>query len=132
MLYVLSVFAGCHNEKNLLQGLYSFISYTDLKERFLVNNKAVFYAEITDVQPNFPVISIHRAMGTAERFKLIELPRNNSRFTWKITQFSSFNGEDHSSYEFTVGQRRWYANHILSSVLVEYARIKKNNTSIHT
>ncbi|KAL1205743.1 Ubiquitin C-terminal hydrolase 12 [Cardamine amara subsp. amara] len=101
------LYAGHHNETSLFQGLNSFISYMDLKERFIVNDKAAFYAEITDVQPNFPVIRIHRAMGTAERFKLIEVPRNNSRFTWKITQFSSFNGENHSSYEFTVGPRRW-------------------------
>nr|AAO37218.1 hypothetical protein [Arabidopsis thaliana]AAX55137.1 hypothetical protein At2g32870 [Arabidopsis thaliana] len=46
-------------------------------------------------------------MGTAERFKLIEFSPKNSRFTWKITQFSSFDGEEHSSYEFTVGPRRW-------------------------
>ncbi|KAG7568564.1 MATH/TRAF domain [Arabidopsis thaliana x Arabidopsis arenosa] len=101
------VFVGCHNKQSLVLGLDNFISYTVLKERFLVNDKAVFYAEISDVQPNFPVTGIPRTMGTAERLKLIEVARNNSRFTWKITKFSSFTGVEHSSYEFTVGPRRW-------------------------
>ena len=108
---MLSVLVGHQNEKKRSQGLANFISHTDLKERFLVNDKAVFYAEISEeVIPNFLVTGIPRTMGTAERFKLIEVARNNSRFTWKITKFSSFNGEEHSSYEFTVGPRRWYAN----------------------
>ncbi|CAD5320185.1 unnamed protein product [Arabidopsis thaliana] len=99
---------GCHNEKQPAQGVVKFITHTQLKERFLVNDKAVFYAEISEeVIPNFLVTGIPRTMGTAERFKLIEVARNNSRFTWKITKFSSFNGEEHSSYEFTVGPRRW-------------------------
>ncbi|EFH57509.1 hypothetical protein ARALYDRAFT_902353 [Arabidopsis lyrata subsp. lyrata] len=98
---------GCHNQQNPLQGLDNFILYTVLKERFLVNDKAVFYAEISDVQPNFPVTGITPTMGIAERFKLIEVARKNSRFTWKITKFSSFTGVEHSSDEFTVGPRRW-------------------------
>ncbi|CAH8264534.1 unnamed protein product [Arabidopsis lyrata] len=101
------VLVGHQNEKQRSQGLANFISHKDLKERFLVNDKAGFYAEISDVQPNFPVTRIPRTMGTAERFKLIEFSPRNSRFTWKITQFSSFDGEEHSSYEFTVGPRRW-------------------------
>ncbi|CAA0374228.1 unnamed protein product [Arabidopsis thaliana] len=102
------VSVGCHNEKQPAQGVVKFITHTQLKERFLVNDKAVFYAEISEeVIPNFLVTGIPRTMGTAERFKLIEVARNNSRFTWKITKFSSFNGEEHSSYEFTVGPRRW-------------------------
>ncbi|KAF8050002.1 hypothetical protein N665_2070s0010 [Sinapis alba] len=86
------------------------ISQKVLKEKYLVNDKAVFCAEIIQVRtPKFlKVNSISRTVGTAERLKLMEVPQNNSKFTWKITQFSSFDGEHHSSYEFTVGPRRWY------------------------
>ncbi|KAG2329796.1 hypothetical protein Bca4012_020672 [Brassica carinata] len=68
--------------------------------------------DITGVQTKLPKFLkanfISRNLETAERLKLMEVPRNNSRFTWKITKFSSFDGEQHSSYEFTVGPRRWY------------------------
>ncbi|KAJ4897061.1 TRAF-like family protein [Raphanus sativus] len=74
---------------------------------FLVNDKAVFMSEIINVEASFPVTPIARNMGTAECIKLFEVPENKSRFTWHITRFSSFTGKRHSSYEFTVGPRRW-------------------------
>ncbi|KAJ0241897.1 MATH/TRAF domain-containing protein [Hirschfeldia incana] len=83
------------------------IPWGTLKQWFLVNDKAVFMTEIINVVASFPVTPIARNMGTAECIKLIEVPQNNSRFTWKITRFSSFSGKRHSSYEFTVGPRRW-------------------------
>ncbi|CDY60616.1 BnaAnng17000D [Brassica napus] len=92
-------------------GVSSLISQDMLKQKFIVNDKAVFCAEITGVVPLFLNVIINTfspTMGTAERVKLMKVPRNNSRFTWKITQFSSFSGESHSSYEFTCGPRRWY------------------------
>ncbi|KAJ0262009.1 hypothetical protein HA466_0050180 [Hirschfeldia incana] len=69
----------------------------------------VFSATVTNVEPNgLNVTSIPRKMGTAERIKLMEVEKNKSKFTWKITHFSSFVGEHHSSYQFTVGPRRWF------------------------
>lgn len=91
-----------------MNGKESFMSHKILKE-ILVNDKVVFCAEITNVKPNFPVKVPRRTMGTAEHLKLIEVPQNKSRVTWKITQFSSFDGDHHSSHEFTVGPRKWYA-----------------------
>ncbi|KAF3557884.1 hypothetical protein F2Q69_00011436 [Brassica cretica] len=74
-------------------GVSSLISQEMLKQKFIVNDKAVFCAEITGVIPLFLNVIINTfspTMGTAERVKLMKVPRNNSRFTWKITQFSSF------------------------------------------
>ncbi|CAH2059710.1 unnamed protein product [Thlaspi arvense] len=87
----------------------SFISYEDLK-KYLVNDKVVFCAEFNHVIPKFlNVNSFSRfTSGTAERIKLMDVPGSNSRFTWKITKFSTFNDEHHSSFEFTFGPRRWY------------------------
>ncbi|CAH2059706.1 unnamed protein product [Thlaspi arvense] len=100
--------AACFTEKNPSWGQASLISNVDLKKNYLVNEKVVFCAEITEVKPKFlNVNSVSPTMGTVERLKLTEVQRKNSRFTWKITQFSSFDGEHHSSYEFTVGPRRW-------------------------
>ncbi|KAJ0262012.1 hypothetical protein HA466_0050180 [Hirschfeldia incana] len=79
----------------------------------------VFSATVTNVEPNgLNVTSIPRKMGTAERIKLMEVEKNKSKFTWKITHFSSFVGEHHSSYQFTVGPRRWYANFLISMFYV--------------
>ncbi|KAF3576206.1 hypothetical protein DY000_02029778, partial [Brassica cretica] len=100
-------------------GVSSLISQEMLKQKFIVNDKAVFCAEITGVIPLFLNVIINTfspTMGTAERVKLMKVPRNNSRFTWKITQFSSFSGESHSSYEFTCGPRRWYAQFYAPSI----------------
>ncbi|KAF2601580.1 hypothetical protein F2Q70_00025237 [Brassica cretica] len=99
------------NSTNASSEVISLISQEMLKQKFIVNDKAVFCAEIIGVIQIFPKDVINRfgpAMGTAERVKPIKVSRNNSRFTWKITQFSSFSGESHSSYEFTCGPRRWY------------------------
>ncbi|KAL0722192.1 hypothetical protein Bca4012_036791 [Brassica carinata] len=104
-----SVFS--YDSNHLSWGVNSLISQEMLKQKFLVNDKAVFCAEITGVIPlflNVTINSLSPTMGTAERVKLMKVSRNNSRFTWKITQFSSFKGEKHSSYEFTCGPRRWY------------------------
>lgn len=85
------------------------IPLNSLKESYTVNDKSVFSAEITEVKPRFlDVTSIPRTIGTAERIKLTEVESNKSKFTWKITRFSSFTGENNSSYQFTVGPRRWY------------------------
>ncbi|KAL0710628.1 hypothetical protein Bca4012_017606 [Brassica carinata] len=85
------------------------IPLNDLKELYTANDKSVFSAEITEVKPRFlDVTSIPRTMGTAESIKLMEVEKNKSKFTWKITRFSSFTGENNSSYQFTVGPRRWY------------------------
>lgn len=100
----------CFDEKHPSWGQDIFITDKVLEEKYLLNDKAVFSAEITNVKPNFlKVTSISRTMGTAESLKLMDVARKNSRFTWKITRFSSFDGVTHSSYEFTLGPRRWYA-----------------------
>lgn len=85
---------------------------------FLVNDKAVFMSEIINVEASFPVTPIARNMGTAECIKLFEVPENKSRFTWHITRFSSFTGKRHSSYEFTVGPRRWYENDFFFLIMI--------------
>ncbi|KAG2298238.1 hypothetical protein Bca4012_009437 [Brassica carinata] len=100
------------------------IPWGTLKQRFLVNDKAVFITSITNVVASFAGIPIRRRnLGTAECIKLFEVPQNNSRFTWKITRFSSFNGKRHSSYEFTVGPRRWK--------IVMYPEGKAGNFSLY-
>ncbi|CAH8383224.1 unnamed protein product [Eruca vesicaria subsp. sativa] len=76
---------------------------------YLAHDIAVFSATVTKVKPiGLNVTSIPRTMGTAEKIKLMEVEKNKSKFTWKITHFSSFVGEHHSSYQFTVGPRRWF------------------------
>ncbi|XP_013621855.1 PREDICTED: uncharacterized protein LOC106328045 [Brassica oleracea var. oleracea] len=78
-------------------------------QEYTVNDKSVFSAEITNVNPqSLDVGWTPRTMGTAESIKLMEVERNKSKFTWKITHFSTFVGEHHSSYQFTVGPRKWY------------------------
>ncbi|CAA7032867.1 unnamed protein product [Microthlaspi erraticum] len=101
-------FVECYNATEAIKGEYSFILHSVL-ERYIVNDKVVFCAEITEfkVEPKLLVTSIPRTMGTANRLNIMEMPRVNSRFTWNITQFSSFDGEQHSSYKFTVGPRQW-------------------------
>ncbi|KAJ4907218.1 TRAF-like family protein [Raphanus sativus] len=85
------------------------IPLNNMKELYTVNDKSVFSAEITNVNPQSLDVSwTPRTIGTAESIKLIEVERNKSKFTWKITHFSTFVGEHHSSYQFTVGPRRWY------------------------
>lgn len=117
LIYVIfSAFAVRYNARKLTNGDHSFVSHKELKEMYLVNDKVAFGVEITDVKPNFPVTVLRRNMGTAERLKLIEVPRNKSRFTWKMTRFSSFDGPRYLSHEFTVGPRKWYANRILSQL----------------
>ncbi|ESQ51873.1 hypothetical protein EUTSA_v10016948mg [Eutrema salsugineum] len=98
-----------YNANQRIIGEDSFISYEELKKKYLVNDKVVFCADITDVRPNFPVTNtIPRTIGTAERITLTEVSKKDSRFTWKITQFSSFDvGDYHFSNEFKLGQRRW-------------------------
>ncbi|CAN6834355.1 unnamed protein product [Brassica oleracea] len=105
---ICKVFVTCFDEKYPSWGQDMFITDEVLKEKYLLNDKAVFSAEITNVKPNFlKVTSISPTMGTAESLKLMDVARKNSRFTWKITRFSSFDGVTHSSYEFTLGPRRW-------------------------
>ncbi|CAH8360688.1 unnamed protein product [Eruca vesicaria subsp. sativa] len=88
-------------------GESEIISIESLRKACVVNDKAVFYAEITGVKPrSLKVSSIPRTNGTAERLTLIET--NNNRFSWKVTRFSSINSQVHMSYEFTFGPRRWY------------------------
>ncbi|CAA7049473.1 unnamed protein product [Microthlaspi erraticum] len=103
-------FTFAFNAKQDSWGHNNFITHEVLKkDGFLVNDRTVFSAEITEVKPKFlHVNGVSRNMGTAERLKLTEVSRNNSKFTWKISEFSSFNGEHHSSHEFTVGPRIWY------------------------
>ncbi|ESQ51876.1 hypothetical protein EUTSA_v10016963mg [Eutrema salsugineum] len=98
-----------YNANQTIIGEDSFISYEELKKKYLVNDKVVFCADVTDVQPNFPVTNtIPRTIGTAERITLTDVSKKDSRFTWKITQFSSFDvGDYHFSNEFKLGQRRW-------------------------
>lgn len=85
---------------------------------FTVNDKSVFSAEITNVIPqSLDVGWTPRTMGTAESIKLMEVERNKSKFTWKITHFSTFVGEHHSSYQFTVGPRKWYLLHLLQFII---------------
>ncbi|CAH8358644.1 unnamed protein product [Eruca vesicaria subsp. sativa] len=97
----------CFDANNTV--VFVSIPVNNLKESYTVNDKSVFSAEITEVRPRFlDVTSIPRTMGTAESIKLVEVERNKSKFTWKITRFSSFVGEHNSSYQFTVGPRRWY------------------------
>lgn len=123
-LYVaLSASVFSFDSNHVSWGVSSLISQEMLKQKFIVNDKAVFCAEITGVIPLFLNVIINTfspTMGTAERVKLMKVPRNNSRFTWKITQFSSFSGESHSSYEFTCGPRRWYAQFYAPSISVYY------------
>lgn len=105
---ICKVFVMCFDEKHPSWGQDIFITDKVLEEKYLLNDKAVFSAEITNVKPNFlKVTSISRTMGTAESLKLMDVARKNSRFTWKITRFSSFDGVTHSSYEFTLGPRTW-------------------------
>ncbi|VVB07355.1 unnamed protein product [Arabis nemorensis] len=103
------VHAACYNPNNKMWEQETLISHKVLKEYCLVNDKAVFYAEITDVKLKSlnPVTNTPPTNCTAERIKLMEVPRNKSRYTWKITRFSSFRGKGPTSYEFTVGQRKW-------------------------
>uniref|UniRef100_A0A1J3IW20 MATH domain and coiled-coil domain-containing protein n=1 Tax=Noccaea caerulescens TaxID=107243 RepID=A0A1J3IW20_NOCCA len=103
-------FTLAFNAKQDSWGYHSFITHEVLKkDGYLVNDRTVFSAEITEVKPKFlDVTGLSRNIGRAERLKLTEVSRNNSKFTWKISQFSSFDGEHHSSHEFTVGPRRWY------------------------
>ncbi|KAG2332762.1 hypothetical protein Bca52824_003942 [Brassica carinata] len=83
-------------------------SFKDI-HNYSTDDIAVFSATVTNVKTKgLNVTSIPRKMGTAERIKLMEVEKNKSKFTWKITHFSSFVGEHHSSYQFTVGPRRWY------------------------
>lgn len=117
-MFVLSAFEFDFDSEHDSWGKRSFISQEALRGNYLVNDKTVFCAEITGVRTPkvLKANGISRTLGTAERLKLMEMPRNNSKFTWKITQFSSFDGEDHSSYEFTVGPRRWYAKFYVPSI----------------
>ncbi|CAN8277467.1 unnamed protein product [Cochlearia groenlandica] len=99
-----------YNEQDAINGIDNFmpnkfLKYEDLKGAL----RMCFCVEITNVQTNFPIktFNLFQSLATKEHLKLIDVPKNNSRFTWKITQFSSFDGESHSSYEFTVGPRRW-------------------------
>ncbi|KFK31104.1 hypothetical protein AALP_AA6G068500 [Arabis alpina] len=100
----------CYNEDKIMNGEERFMSHKVLQEitqGFNTNDKVVFCAEITNVKPSFNVNVPRQTMATAEHLKLTELPQNKSRVTWKITQFSSFDGDHHSSHEFTVGPRKW-------------------------
>ncbi|KFK31103.1 hypothetical protein AALP_AA6G068400 [Arabis alpina] len=103
------LYSASYNANNKMWEHETFISYKVLKEKCLVNDKAVFFAEISDVKLKSldHVTSTPRAIGTAERIKLMEVPQNKSKFTWKITRFSSFRGKGPTSYEFTVEQRKW-------------------------
>ncbi|KAH0932591.1 hypothetical protein HID58_009708 [Brassica napus] len=85
------------------------IPVKNMQELYTVNDKSVFSAEITNVNPQSLDVGWNpRTMGTAENIKLMEVERNKSKFTWKITHFSTFVSEHHSSYQFTVGPRKWY------------------------